>query len=290
MTAKLIGPAADALGDRLLSRSDLAAFCRAVAATSSARGAGEATLRRVLKLNRHRSVQAHARLALARMLYADADSFRDYDPSRSHHNQFARFTVPQVREAEALFVELDGKYANVADGPRTVRDAVGPLLNDLRTLVVGKVAPDIIGKDLDGHPMKLSDYRGRVILIEFWQSPAKPQPPRVWGRTAFLGRMDDKPFASLGVNIDPAGTADRAAPEATSRSWVDGPAGPIGRAWNVLDVPGRYYLIDATGVIRLKGQWLQFEGKRSTGVDMYEDCYPLEEAAAPYLREATAKK
>ena len=35
-------------------------------------------------------------------------------------------------------------------------------------LVVGKVAPDIVGKDLDGVEFKLSDYRGKVVFLDFW--------------------------------------------------------------------------------------------------------------------------
>ena len=34
--------------------------------------------------------------------------------------------------------------------------------------VLGKVAPDIVGEDIDGTPMKLSDYRGKVVVIDFW--------------------------------------------------------------------------------------------------------------------------
>jgi hypothetical protein len=32
----------------------------------------------------------------------------------------------------------------------------------------GKPAPEIEGKDLDGVPFKLSDYRGKVVLLDFW--------------------------------------------------------------------------------------------------------------------------
>ena len=35
-------------------------------------------------------------------------------------------------------------------------------------LQVGMVAPDIEGKDLDGKPFKLSDYRGKVVVLDFW--------------------------------------------------------------------------------------------------------------------------
>jgi hypothetical protein len=42
------------------------------------------------------------------------------------------------------------------------------LLNALRTLRVGKEAPEIKAEDLDGKEFKLSDYRGKVVLLDFW--------------------------------------------------------------------------------------------------------------------------
>lgn len=32
----------------------------------------------------------------------------------------------------------------------------------------GKPAPEISGFDSDGKPFKLSDYRGKVVLLDFW--------------------------------------------------------------------------------------------------------------------------
>jgi len=36
-------------------------------------------------------------------------------------------------------------------------------------LAVGKEAQDIEGADQDGKRFKLSDYRGKVVLLYFWQ-------------------------------------------------------------------------------------------------------------------------
>jgi cytochrome oxidase Cu insertion factor (SCO1/SenC/PrrC family) len=33
---------------------------------------------------------------------------------------------------------------------------------------VGHPAPDIEGKDVDGKPMNLRDFRGKVVLLDFW--------------------------------------------------------------------------------------------------------------------------
>ena len=35
-------------------------------------------------------------------------------------------------------------------------------------LAIGKVAPEIVGADVDGKEMKLSDYRGKVVVLDFW--------------------------------------------------------------------------------------------------------------------------
>jgi peroxiredoxin len=32
----------------------------------------------------------------------------------------------------------------------------------------GKPAPEIRGRDADGEPFQLSDYRGKVVLLDFW--------------------------------------------------------------------------------------------------------------------------
>lgn len=37
-----------------------------------------------------------------------------------------------------------------------------------KDLEIGKVAPEIQGKDVDGKSFKLSDYRGKVVVLDFW--------------------------------------------------------------------------------------------------------------------------
>ena len=36
------------------------------------------------------------------------------------------------------------------------------------SLAVGSPAPEIRGQDVDGVPFKLSDYRGKVVILDFW--------------------------------------------------------------------------------------------------------------------------
>ncbi len=42
------------------------------------------------------------------------------------------------------------------------------VLMEATKLQIGMVAPDIVGPDLDGVEFKLSDYRGNVVVLDFW--------------------------------------------------------------------------------------------------------------------------
>jgi hypothetical protein len=74
-----------------------------------------------------------------------------------------------TREAEALLERAEAQYGDVGlpDGG-TVGEKARAELFEMRHLVVGKVAPDIEGEDQDGKRFKLSDYRGKIVLLDFW--------------------------------------------------------------------------------------------------------------------------
>ncbi len=72
--------------------------------------------------------------------------------------------------AVALFERLiaDEELSAVAFRRETMGAVAKRTLFELQNLSIGKVAPDIVGEDLDGTPMKLSDYRGKVVVLDFW--------------------------------------------------------------------------------------------------------------------------
>jgi hypothetical protein len=117
----------------------------------------ETVLRSVLSANPHTDVQGVACLALAEVVSKRAEMA----PPR---------TAPKLqRDSEKLFDRAVRQYADVRlPSGGTVGDAANKELFALQHLSVGRTAMDIEGEDQDGKKFKLSDYRGKVVLLDFW--------------------------------------------------------------------------------------------------------------------------
>jgi hypothetical protein len=74
------------------------------------------------------------------------------------------------KEAEATFERVGREFGDVKApyGDDTYGERAAGYLFEMRNLVIGKKAPDIEGEDLDGKSLKLSDYRGKVVVLDFW--------------------------------------------------------------------------------------------------------------------------
>lgn len=82
-------------------------------------------------------------------------------------------TKEDESEAISLLERVEREFANVLlvapEGPPArLGDLAAPPLFEFKYLSVGKTAPDIEGEDIDGVKFKLSDYRGKVVLLSFW--------------------------------------------------------------------------------------------------------------------------
>ncbi len=71
-------------------------------------------------------------------------------------------------EAASLFEEIAEKFADVTHGAATLGVAATRELDEMRRLAIGKPAPEVSGEDIDGVRFKLSDYRGKVVVLSFW--------------------------------------------------------------------------------------------------------------------------
>jgi hypothetical protein len=155
----------------------------------------EGLLREALAKSPHREVRAQACYALATILTAKArrppDSDLEDGEAEPEDEEEATPDKPPREEAEALYETLASEYGDVrfvrkktyADLARTglarLRPKAGrpepPSVGDedpgspaLVGLEVGMRVPEIAGLDTNGRPMRLSEYRGAVIVLDFW--------------------------------------------------------------------------------------------------------------------------
>lgn len=142
----------------------------------------ESLLRAVLEQSPHEEVRAQACLGLARFLWNRRqrvgmlsespqlgrefeDLFGEEYLARLHGQDGSEV----VEEAEALFERAVEQFGAVdLAGIGVVGDLARAGLFELRHLGVGQEAPDIEGKDQHGRDFKLRDYRGKVVLLDFW--------------------------------------------------------------------------------------------------------------------------
>ena len=74
-------------------------------------------------------------------------------------------TDPAIQEQTLL--DLQESHAQTVYRGKTLDDMITPLLSAMQ-FQVGKIAPEIVGPDIDETEFKLSDYRGKIVVLDFW--------------------------------------------------------------------------------------------------------------------------
>lgn len=85
-----------------------------------------------------------------------------------------------------------------SSGPGVVRAAV-------KSEKDRKVAPDFALKDANGATVKLSDYKGKVVLLDFWATWCGPCKIEIPWFIEFEQAYKDKGFSVVGVSMDEDG-------------------------------------------------------------------------------------
>jgi hypothetical protein len=142
----------------------------------------DAFLRAVLAKNPHESVRGTANVSLGHFLnnrLQRIDLCREQPDAATefaglYGKEYLAELLQQdrnkaLKEIEVVFEQAAEQYADVKlPGGDTIAEQAKTELFTIRNLSVGKQAPDIEGEDQDGKRFKLSDYRGKVVLLDFW--------------------------------------------------------------------------------------------------------------------------
>jgi thiol-disulfide isomerase/thioredoxin len=205
-----------------------------------------------------RTVRGKATLALGRM-----DRVYLIDGLKEKPHFGGRLGKPDELRARAR-VYLESVVRDYADIESDEEDTtLGELasselkgLDNVGRLEVGKVAPDIVGEDVDGKPLKLTAVSGKVTLLVFWGTWCGPCMRLVPREAALAQKYVDRPFQLYGVN---GGDERTVAKESVLKKQMTWPSfysgklrGGLAAVWNV-DAWPAVYMIGSDGVIRYKG-------------------------------------
>ena len=68
-------------------------------------------------------------------------------------------------------------------------------------------APNWQLSDVDGKPVKLSDFKGKVIILDFWATWCPPCRAEIPGFVAIQKKYADKGLTVVGVSVDQQGAS-----------------------------------------------------------------------------------
>lgn len=233
----------------------------------------EQLLRNVLERNPSREERGRACHALAYYLEFQAQMVRgirkEPEKIRAYPEPWRRDLIEKLlrekapeallKESESLLDRCVSEFATVPGvgyyNGRTIGEFAPGELFRLRELGIGKPVPEIQGADSEGRRFKLSDYRGKVVVLTFtgnWCGPCRGTYPQL---RDLQERWKAEPFAVVSVDTDKDRETLRKSireNEITWRCWWDGgTGGPVTTAWGVTSFP-EIYVIDESGTIRFK--------------------------------------
>ena len=139
--------------------------------------------------------------------------------------------------------------------PETLAEAEADLLRSLNHGTVGGTLPEVTEMRLDGVEEPLSNYRGRIVLLDFWATWCKPCVAALPQLREMVGKLPADRFAIVAVSVDEElGTVTRFMEDEPMpwTNWHAGKASDLGRLLRIRGYP-TYVLVDEQGKILARG-------------------------------------
>ena len=117
--------------------------------------------------------------------------------------------------------------------------------------VVGHPAPGFTLTDLDGNAVRLSDFRGKVVFLNFWATWCPPCRAEMPEMEELHQEYQDKDVVIIGVDLGEFRSSVKSFVEENGYSWtfVIDSTGEVARDYMVTGIPSSFS-IDEDGIIR----------------------------------------
>jgi len=129
---------------------------------------------------------------------------------------------------------------------------------------VGKPAPEFTATDIAGHSVKLSDYKGKIVVLESYNQdcPFCHNHYKTGAMQELQGEMTSKGVIWLVVNSVGANYPNHRTPEQAKKewadqkmkatAWIDDSSGDLGKKYGMKTTP-HMFVIDKNGVLAYQG-------------------------------------
>ncbi|MCE9562424.1 MAG: TlpA family protein disulfide reductase [Planctomycetes bacterium] len=148
--------------------------------------------------------------------------------------------------------------AKVGNSGKTVGEMAKKEIAGLKSIVIvaiGKPAPEVESVTLEGKKVKLSDYKGKVVLLDIWATWCPPCRKMIPHERDLVKSMKDKPFVLISASADDKKETLEKFIEKEPMPWVhwwdEGAESPVLKAYRVRAFPS-LFLIDHSGIVREK--------------------------------------
>ncbi|PSL48089.1 peroxiredoxin [Chitinophaga niastensis] len=154
-------------------------------------------------------------------------------------------------EIHDLFIKLDTTLQNSGAGKKLAAKLV-----IMEKVAIGKPAIEFTQNDVNGKPVKLSDFKGKYVLLDFWASwcgPCRGENPSV---VKAYNKFKNKNFTILSVSLDESESAWKAAIKEDGLTWAQvsslkGWKNEVSKEYGVEGIPTNF-LLSPEGTILAK--------------------------------------